>query len=116
MFLSDIASKLADGAKIKGWKRYKSKNRTMLAFYHEGLGIVLKNPRFIMEHRTPLIIRVPTIKLNDGWVIQPIAVKTNLKEAVDTIKKQLNKHKGVFPDIHVGNVGWYNGKPLLFDW
>lgn len=88
----------------------------MDAFYHNGLGVVLKCPRFIMEPRTPLILRVPTINLGDGWVVQPIALKTNLKEAVTQIQKKLKKFNGIVPDIHVGNVGWFDGKALLFDW
>lgn len=88
----------------------------MDAFYHEGLGVVLKRPKFIMETRTPLILRVPTICLGDGWVVQPIARKTNLKAAVEQIKKKLEKFSGIFPDIHTGNVGWIDNKPLMFDW
>ena len=117
-YLFQTAERLADGGKVKGWKRYKSTYRQMDAFYHEGLGVVLKRPRFIMEPRTPLILRVPTISLGDGWVVQPIAVKTNLKAAVEQIRKQIKPHlaRGIFPDIHAGNVGWVDGKPLLFDW
>ena len=117
-YLLQTAKRLADGAKVKGWKRYKSTYRQMDAFYHEGLGVVLKNPRFIMEPRTPLILRVPTISLGEGWVVQPIALKTNLKAAVEQIRTQLEPHlaRGIFPDIHTGNVGWVDGKPLLFDW
>lgn len=114
--LRNRAEILANGGKVDGWKRYKSTYRKMDAFYHEGLGVVLKNPRFIMEPRTPLILRVPTISLGDGWVVQPIALKTNLKAAVSEIKKKLEQHKGINPDIHVGNVGWFDNQPLMFDW
>ena len=117
-YLGVIAKDLSDGKKRIGWKRYKSTIRQMDAFYHEGLGVVLKNPKFIMEPRTPLIVRVPTVQLGDGWVIQPITRKTQLKEAVEQIRKQLEPYlaKGIFPDLHVGNVGWYENKPLMFDW
>ena len=117
-YLLKTAERLENGAKVNGWKRYKSTYRKMDAFYHEGLGVVLKNPKFIMEPRTPLNLRVPTIKLGDGWVVQPIAVKTNLKAAVEQIRNQLKPHlaRGISPDIHNGNVGWVDGKPLMFDW
>jgi hypothetical protein len=117
-YLFHTAKKLAGGNKMNGWKRFKSTYREMDAFYHDGLGIVLKKPAYIMEHRTPLFLRVPTIKLGDGWVVQPFAKKTNLKIAVNKIQKQLEPYlaRGIFPDIHKGNVGWVNDKPLMFDW
>lgn len=117
-YLRETAKRLVLNGKAKGWKRFKSTYREMDAFYHEGLGVVLKNPKFILEHRTPLILRVPTIKLGCGWVVQPLVRKTDLKLAVGKIKKKLKPYlaKGIFPDIHKGNVGWYCNKPLMFDW
>lgn len=114
--LRNRAEILANGGKVAGWKRYKSTYRKMDAFYHEGLGVVLKCPKFIMEPRTPLVLRVPTISLGDGWVVQPIALKTNLKAAVEEIRTKLKKFKGINPDIHTGNVGWVDNQPLMFDW
>lgn len=117
-YLYRCAKNLENGIRLKGWKKFKSNVREMEAYYNKKLNIVLKNPRFIMENRTPLIIRVPTIKLADGWVVQPFVSKTNLKMAVEAIRKDLEPYlkRGIFPDIHVGNVGWYNGKAVMFDW
>lgn len=117
-YLMESAEKLSLGGELKGWKRFKSKCRKMNAFYHDGMGVVLKKPAFILEHRTPLFLRVPTLKLGGGWVIQPLAVKKDLKLAVDSIRKELRPYiaRGIFPDIHKGNVGWVDGKPLMFDW
>lgn len=104
------------GDGVDGWIRFKSSYRKMDAFYNKRYGTVVKRPKFIMDKRTPLYLRVPTINLGDGWVLQPIVKKTNLKKAVKEIKSALKKHSNINPDIHVGNVGWYEGKPLMFDW
>lgn len=76
--------------------------------------LVLKQPRFIYNSRTPLKFRAPTIKIDDcGWVAQPYCEKYRLKEAVQILRK----HLGEFGyDIHHLNVGWYLGKPVMFDW
>ena len=90
----------------------------MLCFYNTEIGLVLKKPAFILEHRTPLVFRAPTIDLGDGWVCQPILEKKMLKLAFNKLHKDLKPYikRGIYPDIHLGNIGWYNKKPLLFDW
>jgi hypothetical protein len=117
-FLLYKAELLDSGTPLKGWKQFKSTYRDMSAYYNTRLGIVLKNPKFILERRTPLKFRVPTINLGDGWVVQPIVRKTELSEALKSLKKDLKPYlkRGLFPDIHRGNVGWYEGKPVMFDW
>lgn len=117
-YLVECAELLDSGSYLKGWKRFKSTSRVMSAFYNKSLGVVVKNPKFILDHRTPVSLRVPTVKLGDGWVAQPLVRKTELGEALRSLKQDLKPYlkKGIFPDIHRGNVGWYEGKPLLFDW
>ena len=88
----------------------------MDAFYSKAVGMVVKRPKFIMDNRTPRHLRVPTINLGEGWVLQPLVKKTRLKEAVRQIKNEMLKYPRIKPDIHVGNVGWYCEKPLMFDW
>ncbi len=86
-----------------------------------GHGLIVKNPRFVMNPRTPLRVRVPTIKLDDGWVVQPKVVKKDRKKAVQALRKSLI---GVSCDLHSLNVGWMkqtSGKrskwvPKMFDW
>lgn len=82
------------------------------------MGVVVKKPNFILDDRTPLTVRVPTIDLKNGWVIQPFVKKVRLKEACDQIREKLNGcyDKGIFPDLHTGNVGWLNDEPKMFDW
>lgn len=109
---------LLAGEKIRGWKRFKSTTRQMDAFYCKKLGVVIKKPVFILEPRTPKKFRVPTYELKDGFILQPLVSKKNLGLAVKKIQAGLKPHlkRGIFPDLHVGNVGWYKGEPLMFDW
>lgn len=116
-YYNSIPKILEYGENVVGWSRFKSKYRRMDAFYNKTYGMVVKRPKFIMDQRTPLKLRVPTINLGDGWVLQPLVKKTNLKQAVDQIKLQLkSKYPNINPDLHTENVGWYEGKPLMFDW
>lgn len=112
------ARDLSDDMKLPKWHRYISKRRTMLCFYNKEMGLVVKKPAFILEHRLPLVFRAPTINLGDGWVCQPILEKKRLKLAFNKLHKDLKPYikRGIYPDIHLGNIGWYNNKPLLFDW
>lgn len=117
-FLLYKAEMLDAGTPLKGWKKFKSTARDMSAFYNTECGIVVKKPKFILEHRTPLFLRVPTVDLGDGWVAQPLVRKTNLRAALIALRASLKPHlaRGVFPDLHRGNVGWYENKPVMFDW
>jgi hypothetical protein len=87
-------------------------------FYNKKLGVVMKRPAFILEHRTPMQFRVPTYFLQESYVLQPLAERKNLRLALQILRGKLNKYLkyGIFPDLHTGNIGWYNGKPLMFDW
>lgn len=126
-YLHYLAMRL-QACEVRGWKRYTSTYRRMLAFYNPKLGIVIKRPNCIYDPRTPRAVRVPTIPLNglkdpisgqsNDWVAQPIVKKVRLREAVDILNKKLRKarRKGVTPDLHYQNVGWYKGKPVMFDW
>jgi hypothetical protein len=117
-FLLYKAEMLDSGTQLKGWKQFKSTTRDMSAFYNTKCGIVVKKPKFILERRTPLSLRVPTVSLGDGWVAQPLVRKTNLRAALTALRASLKPHlgRGIFPDLHRGNVGWYGKKPVLFDW
>jgi hypothetical protein len=117
-YLGESAKMLASGKKVKGWRRFNSKSRKLNAFYNSSLGVVLKKPVFIMDHRTPLALRAPTVYLKDDWVVQPILKRNDLNEALAIIQGQLVPHlaRGIFPDIHRGNIGWLGKQPLMFDW
>lgn len=90
----------------------------MDAFYSTKLGVVIKKPACILDKYTPKKFRVPTYELIDGFVVQPLVSKKHLALAVDIIREDMQPYfkRDGFPDLHVGNVGWYKGKPLMFDW
>jgi hypothetical protein len=62
--------------------------------------------------------RVPTYQLKNDYIIQPLVSRKNLGSAVRKLRNQLKPYlkRGIFPDLHTGNVGWYKNKPLMFDW
>ena len=118
-YYNDILDLLHAGKKVKGWRTFLRDGRHLDAYYNKKLGAVIKFQNFILEERTPLKFRVPTFKLdNGGYVVQPLVEKKNLGLAVSKIRHQLKPYlkRGIFPDLHVHNVGWYKGKPLMFDW
>jgi len=89
--------------------------------YHcKARGLVIKRPNFILNPRTPLKVRVPTIVIREDrnamgdWVAQPFVLKHDKKLAKERIIKMLGTDVGY--DIHAYNVGWYQGKPVMFDW
>jgi hypothetical protein len=116
-FYTSVSDLLEEGRKVKGWVQFKS-TRDVNAFYNTKLGVVLKLPACILEPRTPIQFRVPTYVLENGWMVQPLVQKINRKKAVDAIRKKMKPYlkMGMWPDLHTGNVGWYKGKPLMFDW
>lgn len=79
------------------------------------LDIVLKQPSYIKNNRTPKRIRVPTIKLNDtDWVAQPVVdLKRNIAARTEILRQLPDDFHG---DLHGGNVGWWKGKAVAFDW
>lgn len=92
---------------------FKSVHKRALVYCNVTLGLILKQPNFIMTPTTPLRVRIPTIYLGDGWYVQPLAERKNTSEACRLIRAQLGNF---CTDLHRYNVGWWNGKPVMFDW
>lgn len=117
-YYNDVLDLLHAGKKVRGWHTYKRSGKNLDAYYNKKLGVVIKFQNFILDSRTPNKFKVPTYKLDEHYVVQPIVVKKNLALAVSKLRAKLKPHlkRGIFPDLHVGNVGWYKGKPLMFDW
>ena len=117
-YLNKVVGLLTRGVQVPGWHKFKHKSRNVNGFYNRRLGLVVKKPAFILEHRTPVRFRVKTVSLKDGWVGQPLLVRTRLNEAVGRLRKDLKPYlsAGFCVDLHIGNVGWYGKKPLLLDW
>ena len=85
------------------------------AYRNKKLGLVIKRSNFILNPRTPLKVRVPSITLDQfDWVVQPYCERVKLDVAVQLIKKELSERHN--SDLHPGNVGWYKKKPVMFDW
>lgn len=112
--------RLGAGKVEDGYIQFKMPyRRNVQAFYNKKLGIVVKMPSIIVEPRTPLSLRAPTIALGNKWVCQPILKRNALKRAQTHIEKKLEKHylsNGMWPDVHSGNVGWLGNKAVLLDW
>lgn len=117
-YLNRVINLLERNVQVPGWHKFRRKSRNINGFYNRSLGLVIKKPAFILEHRTPVRFRVKTVLLRDGWVAQPMLVRTRLNEAVGLLRKGLRPYleAGFCVDLHSGNVGWYGKKPLLFDW
>ena len=114
--ISQAAIELSKGNKVKGWHAYKRRGKPLKAYYNKQVGWVVKCPVLILDQRTPLAVRVPTIRLDGEWVAQPIVQKNDLKAAYERIKDRLKPFDWIHPDLHVGNVGWFRGEAVMFDW
>jgi hypothetical protein len=115
---NDVLDLLHAGERVKGWGTFKRRGNHLDAYYNKKLGVVIKHQNFILDEKTPRKFRVPTYSLDQEYVIQPIVEKKNLALAVSILREKIKPYlkRGIFPDLHVGNVGWYKGKPLMFDW
>jgi hypothetical protein len=84
-------------------------------------GLIVKWPN-LLHNISPKIkpYAIPTIAVStpddDVWYIQPIANRSNPKEAHDQLLKIFGPEYYKFVDLNIGNVGHYEGKPVLFDW
>jgi hypothetical protein len=100
-----------------GFRQICKRNPTV--YKNQKLGLVLKQFYLIVAPNTPLRVRIPTVYLGDFWVVQPLAIRKNAKEACSKIRKSLGSFN---TDLHRGNVGWIQNEvtgklvPKLFDW
>ena len=114
----EVLDLLHTGRRVRGWDTFKRRGKPLDAYYNKKLGVVIKNQNFVLDAKTPRKFRVPTYYLDQDYLIQPLVEKKNLALAVSKLRSKLKPYlkRGIFPDLHVGNVGWYKGKPLMFDW
>jgi hypothetical protein len=117
-YFANVLDILLSGESVRGWHKFKSTTRDLDAYYNKKLGVVIKKPVFILEERTPKKFRVPTYEIKDDYILQPLVSKKDLGSALIKLRKAMKPYikKGIFPDLHKGNVGWYKGKPVMFDW
>lgn len=93
--------------------RFQAICKRVPVYKSKKLNLILKRPALILNEKTPKSVRIPTIEINGLWVVQPIANLENNHGALAilTAVKGLGES-----DLHLGNVGWYDGKPVMFDW
>jgi hypothetical protein len=103
----------------------------------EGLNVILKRRSGLSDGQLPSkdycpwmlkhIIPTADFEIPDGhhdffWVVQPLALRDNHHKAkayhyfTDSEGGCKDWAKLSDYDIHTGNVGWYNDKPVLIDW
>jgi len=107
----------------------------------EGLGFRLIAPRakVYLNHKENLIIKkgnllydicqesplypflIETRLVKDAsefeWIVQPRARRGEYaRKALRQIREAVGNKYFMEGDIHIGNTGYYMGKPILFDW
>ncbi|NBQ67314.1 MAG: hypothetical protein EBU46_00170 [Nitrosomonadaceae bacterium] len=72
---------------------------------------------WLLEHIIPTVsFRLPD---SSYWVVQPVALRDPARKARALRHFMELRYKDLQVDdldIHGGNVGWYNNKPVLIDW
>ena len=90
--------------------------RNRFDFKNHMINFIVKRPSFLQVGLPEQA--VPTIFLGDGWVMQPV-VKTDTESRRTAYINLLAGKRGQVScdaDIHLYNVGIYNGTEVLFDW
>ena len=90
--------------------------RNRFVFKNHMINFIVKRPSFLQVGLPEQA--VPTIFLGDGWVMQPV-VKTDTESRRTAYINLLAGKRGQVScdaDIHLYNVGIYNGTEVLFDW
>lgn len=87
---------------------------------HSRLGIVLK-AAFLLGPNPPKAVKCPTIELGKAmgftsrwWLCQPVVNRSRRASALEAVKARLPDPSEY--DLHAGQCGHLNDKPVLFDW
>lgn len=111
--LKQIAARLDRGAKAlpEGFRRISDR---VPVYASRSRGIIIKRGNFLLD-TPPKALRVPTRRIaGTDWVVQPMVARIFLRAAVRAIRSKLPA--GCMTDLHTGNVGWLDGRPVMFDW
>jgi hypothetical protein len=120
-YLVDCCNAFAAGKGVSGWKRKDvGKHRKVEVWVNKTLELVLKRNNFVLCDACdmPEDVVLPTLELSDtddAWWAQPLVKIKDRKKAEKLIQKRLKNYR-CYPDVTLQNVGWYKGKPYLFDW
>lgn len=101
---------------------FKKSTRTYAQVWvNKRANIVVKKPYLICRRMPKLKNIIPTLWFRmrgEDYFVQPLAKRHRPTQALNAFAK-LNKIDWISDDIydlHAGNIGWYKGKPMLFDW
>lgn len=109
--LKQVASRLDRGILPEDFRRISDR---VPVYASRSRGIVLKRGHFLLD-TPPASVRVPTRRISGtDWVVQPTVARVFLRDAVKSIQSKLPS--GCMTDLHTGNVGWLNGRSVMFDW
>ena len=102
----------------KGWraKTFHRKGGDLVIYRNEKLRLVVKAPSVLYDPPPPTELIVPTVKLFDGWVVQPLCTFEDRSGAFHSLIRKIGEKDRYSWDLHLWNVGRWNGKPVLFDW
>ncbi len=84
-------------------------------YIHQKKRIVVKMPNICYGKPRAAITTVRFWKGDELIFIQPLCCTKKSRLAQKLLGIDMGLH-GDCHDLHSGNVGWYKGKPVVFDW
>ena len=102
----------------KGWrtKTFHRVGGDLVVYRNPKLKLILKAPSVINLPAPPEKLVAPTIQLGDGWVIQPLCTFEDRSGAFHSLIRKIGEKNRYLYDLHLWNVGRFQGRPVLFDW
>lgn len=104
-----------------GFERFEKRGMLGGEVWMHPSGVVVKKA-FFFTTPPPKKVVCPTIRIafdRSGpvvreWVIQPRVCRNRRALALEAVKARL-RNPDLY-DLHTGNVGHWNGRPVCFDW
>ena len=102
----------------KGWrtKTFHRVHGDLVIYVNPKLKLVAKAPSVLSHPPPPDDILAPTVQLVDGWVIQPLCTFEDRSGAFHALLRKIGEKNRYLWDLHLWNVGRWQGRPVLFDW
>ena len=102
----------------KGWrtKTFHRVGGDLVVYRNPKLRLILKAPSVINLPAPPEKLVAPTIQLGDGWVVQPLCTFEDRSGAFHALLRKVGEKNRYLYDLHLWNVGRFQGRPVLFDW
>jgi len=104
------------------FERIENLGTSRRVFFSKKLGVVVKRPyltgRKLTKRQAKYLIPTLTFTNSKGrcpWFVQPLCTAT--EKAGDRAYRFFSARESLsFGDLHEGNVGYYRGKPVIFDY